>query len=98
EPIAVPKPVQLRRVGDIALGDLVGRLEVFRVACSKCERVGRYHVAKLVGRHGANIGLPDLRDIIAADCPRQVGPGATWDLCAAFYPDLPALMAIEGRP
>jgi hypothetical protein len=31
--------------------DLVGRLDVIRVACTKCNRMGRYSLAQLIERH-----------------------------------------------
>jgi hypothetical protein len=84
-----PKP---RRSGAITFGDLAGRLETLRVVCSKCSRAGQYSVAKLIERHGPDMGLPDFRDTIAADCPRRARPGTVWDLCGAPYPDLPAVV------
>jgi hypothetical protein len=52
----------MRRAGAITLGDLAGRLQVLRVACRKCERAGRYSVAGLIERYGADMGLPDWKD------------------------------------
>jgi hypothetical protein len=72
--------------------DLAGRLEVLRVTCPKCERAGRYRVARLIERHGAGAGLPDWKDVVTADCPRRAKPGATWDICGAHFPDLNAAL------
>jgi hypothetical protein len=41
------------------------------MACRKCERRGRYRVAGLIQRCGVDVSLPELKDIIAADCRRQ---------------------------
>jgi hypothetical protein len=76
----------------VTLGDLAGRLEMLRVSCSKCDRKGQYHVAALIERQGAGLGLPDWTDQLTADCPRRARPGATWDLCGACFPDLPAVV------
>ena len=46
------REVVQRRSGSITFGDLDGRLDVLRVTCSKCDRVGRYSVARLIERHG----------------------------------------------
>jgi hypothetical protein len=81
-----------RRHGAITFGDLVGRIDVLRVACSKCERVGQYRVARLIERHGADMGLPDWKDEITADCPLRATPTATWNLCGAHFPDLSAAL------
>jgi hypothetical protein len=85
---------QQRCSGAIAFGDLAGRLDVLRVACRKCDRAGRYSVAKLVERYGADAGLPDFKDRITADCPLCAKP-AVWNLCGAHFPDLNA--ALYGR-
>jgi hypothetical protein len=40
------------RRGFLTFGDIVGKLDVLRVECTKCERKGRYSVAKLIAKHG----------------------------------------------
>jgi hypothetical protein len=72
--------VEIVPAGAIPLGDLSGRLEVLRVACSKCDRKGQYHVARLIDLYGADMGLPDFKDAITGNCPLRAQPG-TWDLC-----------------
>jgi hypothetical protein len=66
------------------------------VACSRCERRGRLSVAKLIERHGAGAGLPDLRQTIAGDCP-HVGTASIHDRCGVHYPQLPGLF-VPSRP
>jgi hypothetical protein len=61
--------------------------DVVELACSKCDRNGRYRKASLVAIHGAEIGLPDLRARIAADCPKMRNPLGN-DLCGVHYPEL----------
>lgn len=71
--------------GALSLSDYPGDAVV--LACSKCDRRGRYHKARLVAEHGPDIGLPDLRARLAADCPlidMQVGN----ETCGAVYPEL----------
>ena len=54
----------------VTLGDVAGKLTMLDVACSKCDRRGRLSIAKLIAEHGADMRLPDLREILAGDCPR----------------------------
>ena len=56
--------------GAVALGATVDKLPMLEVACSHRERRGRLNVARLIERHGADPKLPDLRVILAGDCPR----------------------------
>ena len=44
--------VAMPRDGAIIFGDLIGKLDVLRVACDKCGRVGSYRVARLIEQHG----------------------------------------------
>jgi hypothetical protein len=38
------------------------------VACSKCDRLGRLSVAKLIEEHGADTRLPNLPEVLAVAC------------------------------
>jgi len=40
------------RDGAIIFGDLIGKLDVLRVACEKCGREGRYAVWRLIHARG----------------------------------------------
>lgn len=70
--------------GALSLGDFPG--DVIRVACSKCDRAGRYRKRSLIAIHGDAVSLPDLLGRIAVGCPKRQAFGN--DLCGAFYPDL----------
>ena len=74
--------------GAITLGDLRGHVAILYVACRKCERRGRYALAGLLDRHGADAKLPDLRAVYAGDCSR-VKSVAIYDGCGVHYPRLP---------
>lgn len=76
--------------GAVTLGELARRLAILDVACSKCDRRGRYKTAGLMKRHGADARLPDLRNILAADCPR-ISSVSIHDGCAIYYPQLSRL-------
>jgi hypothetical protein len=36
----------------LVFGDIEGKLDVLRVECTRCDRKGRYSVAKLIEKHG----------------------------------------------
>lgn len=78
------------RDGSLTFSDLAGRLEVLNVACDKCGRRGRYHVARLVAEHGPDRKVTDWRAALLADCPK-VQAASHWDACAARMPDLAGL-------
>ena len=42
---------------------------MLEIECQDRERFGRYRIAKLIEQHGANLGLPHLRKILAARLP-----------------------------
>ncbi len=69
--------------GALSLADYPG--DVIALACSKCDRRGRYSKGRLVAAHGRVVGLPNLLTRIAADCPRQRDPLGN-DRCGAHYP------------
>jgi hypothetical protein len=76
--------------GAVTFGDLAGKLVMLDVACSKCDRRGRLSVAKLIAEHGADMRLPDLREVLAGDCPRLRATSYS-DRCAVHYPQLAAV-------
>jgi hypothetical protein len=58
-----------------------------RLACARCERTGRYSVARLLSEHG-DARLTDLRDFLTADCPQRARKSIDAQCQAVF--DLPA--------
>jgi hypothetical protein len=44
--------------GYVIFGDIEGKLDVLRVECTKCDRKGRYSVAKLIEKYGRKQRLP----------------------------------------
>jgi hypothetical protein len=36
----------------LTFGDIEGKLDMLRIECTRCDRKGRYSVAKLIARHG----------------------------------------------
>jgi hypothetical protein len=75
------------RDGALTLGDITGQITMLEVACSRCERHGRLRVARLTAEHDADIGLPELRYLLASDCPR-VTAASICKQCGMHYPQL----------
>ena len=47
-------------------------LTMLEVSCNRCPRRGRLSIARLLAEHGPALPGPELRRIIAADCPRMI--------------------------
>jgi hypothetical protein len=60
------------------------------VACSRCERAGRYSVATLIARHGAELPVPELLRRLSDDCTKRALISA-YDLCGVYCPELSGL-------
>lgn len=74
----------MRRVGSSSRADYPGR--VVRIECSRCGRAGRYVLAGLIERFGADAALPDVLMDLAA-CERRKDFSAP---CGARFADLAA--------
>jgi hypothetical protein len=73
--------------GSITLGQVAARLHMLQVACNRCERTGRLSIDRLLAEHGAAMPIPELRHIVAADCPRMI-EGKIADPCGVHFPGL----------
>jgi hypothetical protein len=65
--------------GSITLADVAARASHLEVACSRCDRRGRYQLARLAEALGADFRMTDLGSELA-NCPRRtaaVTSGAT---------------------
>ena len=71
----------------VTLGDLVGKIERLEIRCNRCTRHGRVMLDKLIGQHGAGMGLPRLGTVLSADCPNAnaIRPA---DRCFVIFPRL----------
>jgi hypothetical protein len=69
-------------------GDLVGKLTVLRVECTKCGRFGRYPLRRLIDRRGRDARIIDWLAELTAGCPRRRAASVS-DRCHARCPDLP---------
>jgi hypothetical protein len=57
----------------LVFGDIEDKLDVLRVECTKCDRKGRYSVAKLIEKHGRKAtSLPALT--FGSDRPLTTAP------------------------
>ena len=79
------------RDGAIIFSDLIGKLDLIRVACDKCSRAGRYRVQHLVEERGRNAKLINWLDELTADCPNKQARNMN-DPCGARYPQLPKVL------
>jgi hypothetical protein len=66
----------------------VGKLDVLRVACPKCDREGRYALRRLIEQHERDGKIVDWLDALTADCPRRRAAGIS-DQCHARVPRSP---------
>jgi hypothetical protein len=60
---------------------------VVRFGCRHCPRLGRYRVAVLAERYGADIEMEDLLKAVSASCRARASERAL--ACGAYFPDLP---------
>jgi hypothetical protein len=82
--------------GSITLGDVAERAAALTVACSRCDRAGRYKVETLIARHGPLLGVPLLLRLLSEDSPKRAAVSA-YDLCGIHCPELPALFLGPSR-
>jgi len=60
------------------------------VACSRCERRGRYRLDNLIVRHGADAGVRVIVPELTAGCPQRES-AALMERCDVLFPGLPDL-------
>jgi hypothetical protein len=75
----------------LVFGDIEGKLDVLRVECAKCDRKGRYSVAKLIAKHSRKGNMSAWVSDLKGDCPKRDAAGfrtaATWCvlICQRLY-------------
>jgi hypothetical protein len=79
------------RDGPLTPADLVDKLDVLRVECTKYDRAGRYRIGRLIETIGLNANMADWLSKITADCPREIKNSYS-DQCGARCPDLPKVL------
>ena len=75
--------------GSISLSQVAVHTPVLEVACSRCQRAGRYCLDMLMAQHGRGFGIPDLLRLLSDDCLKRRSVSA-YDLCGVHYPGLSA--------
>jgi hypothetical protein len=73
--------------GTVILGQVAARLTMLDVAYNRYDRHGRIPTDRLLAEYGSAMPMPDLRRIIAADCPRMIA-GRVHDVCRAHFSGL----------
>lgn len=81
--------------GSVTLGEVAARATHIELACSRCERRGRYRLSRLVARLGEDFPMPDLGATIA-ECPRK--NHTAWDRCDFYFPGLGEIMGYGKTP
>jgi hypothetical protein len=71
-------------IDSITLGDVAERTAVLNVACSRCERAGRYSLETLVTRHGRWFGIPSLLALLSAIARNAKRAPLPFTICAGF--------------
>jgi hypothetical protein len=79
------------RDGAIILSDLIGKLDVLRVACDKCGRDGCYGLSRLIDKRGRDSKVTDWLDDLTAECPKKIASN-TSDPCGVKCPQLPKVV------
>src|ERR1700759_129636 len=74
----------------VPLGAVAARLELLEVACDRCGRRGVLLTDRLLAQHGYDLPMPELRRILAPDCPRMAA-GQMHDPCGVRFPNLSRL-------
>ena len=64
--------VAMPRDGAIIFSDLIGKLDMLRVACAKCGRDGSYRLNGLIEKRGRDAKLIDWLDELTAECPKKI--------------------------
>jgi len=79
------------RDGAMIFSDLIGKLDMLRIECSKCGRSGRYRLADLISRYGRDEKIFAFTDDVTDNCERKRA-GSDGDPCGAICPDLPKVL------
>ncbi|SAK63744.1 hypothetical protein AWB80_02913 [Caballeronia pedi] len=75
--------------GSVTLGEVAARSTHIEMACSRCDRRGRYRLVKLVASLGDDFPMTDLGAAIA-NCPRR--HATVTERCDVYFPGLIKIM------
>ena len=79
------------RDGATIFADLIGKLDLLRVACDKCGRDGCYELNRLISQRGRDAKVIDWLDELTAECPKKIAYNMN-DPCGAKCPQLPKVL------
>ena len=69
--------------GSITLGEVAEHTAVLAVACTRCDRAGKYPLETLIARHGAGFSVANLLHMLSDDCPKRKSI-TVYDLCGVL--------------
>ena len=72
----------------VSLANIATRIDMLEMRCSRCDRIGRHRVARLIEQYGGSMGLPDLRTELVQGCDHA--GGHNYDRCLGIANTLPA--------
>ena len=75
----------------LVFGDIEGKARRARVAWTRCDRKGRYSVAKLIEKRGRKGNMSAWVSNLRGDCPNRDAAGLQ-DRCDLVCPDLPKVL------
>jgi hypothetical protein len=83
----------MKKPGSAALSEVAAKATHLEMACSRCDRRGRYQLARLVAEFGPDFAMTDLGAELAP-CPNR-GVTAPDKRCDIYFPGLPAILRGE---
>src|ERR1700722_12467983 len=91
----VTRHAKASRPGVVTLGQMAALitaadLTMVEVSCNRRERHGRLSIARLLAEHDHALPGPELRRIIAHDCPRMIAAKIP-DVRGVHFPQMVAL-------
>ena len=72
-------------------GELVRGKTLIRIECTRCERKGRYVVAKLLAQYGRSGNMSKWVSDLRGDCPKR-NAAQLHERCDLICPDLPKVL------
>jgi hypothetical protein len=57
--------------GAILIGDVVGKIRMLEIVCTRCPRRGRMSIARLLAEHGPDYPIYRVWENVNADCPHR---------------------------
>jgi hypothetical protein len=80
----------MKKAGSVALSDVAAKTTHLEIACTRCERRGRYQLARLVTQLGPDFPMTSLGAELAP-CPNR-NITASGKRCDVYFPGLAAIM------